>query len=256
MKNKVQNLANAIAGMLEPLEGVDTITLHESAESDINDPYFFLSLDVYYRGQLPPHEQRIELFEGCGGFESSTYTHKDRFFCEDLPVRIEYKHIDHIDRILEQPEENIREFRHAGTYMLYRLYHGRVLLEKSSWLGAVRDRLKELPEPFWAALRENSFFSMEHYLADLKSAVAREDDLFYLVSLSGFVRSLCSLLCAVNRRFEPSGRRLFEYTLALEILPENFRGRFHSILREDPEFPPARKQEIADLLTRSMVHLR
>ncbi len=256
MKNKVQDLANSIAGMLEPLEDVEAITLHESAESDINDPYFFLSLDVYYRGALPSYEQRIALFEGAGGFETSNYTEKDRFFYGDLPVRIEYKHINRIEHIIDLPKENIREFRHAGTYMLYRLQHGRVLLEKSSWLASTRDRLQELPEELWEALQETFFFSLEHYLADLKSAVARDDDLFYLVSLSGFVRSLCSFLCAINRSFEPSGRRLFEYTIALNILPENFKGRFYSILREDPEFPPSRKQEIAELLTKSVMYLR
>jgi hypothetical protein len=256
MKNKVQNLAASIAEMLEPLEGIEAITLHESAESDINDPYFFMSLDVYYRGALPSYEQRINFFEGAGGFETSNYTEKDRFFYGDLPVRIEYKHINRIDHILNLPKDNIREFRHAGTYMLYRLQHGRVLLEKTEWLASAKERLQTLPEEFWKALRETYFFGLEHYLADLKSAVARQDDLFYLISLSGFVRSLCSLLCAVNRRFEPSGRRLFEYTLGLEILPESFRGRFHSILREDPEFPPARKQEIAELLTKSVMHLR
>jgi hypothetical protein len=254
MKNKVYNLANSIAGMLEPVEGIEAITLHESAESDVTDPYFFLSLDVYYRGALPTAEQRIDLFEGAGGFETSYYTSKDRFFYGDLPVRIEYKHIERVDHILNSPKDNIREFRHSGTYMLYRLQKGRALLEKSTWLASARERLSGLSEEFWGALRETYYMGLEHYLVDLKSAVARNDDLFYLLSLSGFIRSLCSLLCAVNRCFEPSGRRLFEYTLALEKLPENFRGRFYSILREDPEFPPARKQEIADLLTKSVVH--
>ena len=119
----------------------------------------------------------------------------------------------------------------------------------------MRAQLKKLPDAFWLALRESFFSAAEHYLTDLKSAVARKDDLFYLVSLSGFVKSICSMLYTVNRRFEPSGRMLFEQTLKLTILPENFRGRFYSILREDPEFPPERKQEIAELMTRSVINL-
>jgi len=70
------------------------------------------------------------------------------------------------------------------------------------------------------------------------------------------VKSICSMLYAINRRFEPSGRQLYEQILELDVLPENFRGRFYSILRDDPEFNHERKQEIAELMTRSVINLR
>ncbi len=255
MKRKVQRISNYITDQLQMIDGVVAITLHESAESDINDPYFFLSLDVYYQGALPDAGRRQSLFEDAGGFETSAYSSKDRFFIEKLPVRIEYKHIKRVEHLLQNVIENLWAFRETGTYMFYRLAKGAVLYEDGPWLNEIRDRLSKLPESFWEALRESFFYSAEHNLVDLKSAVLQKDDLFYLVSLSGFIKSICSFLFAVNKQFEPSGRQLFEQTLALNTLPENFRGRFYSILREDPEFPPERKQEIAELMTRSMINL-
>ncbi len=255
MKRKVQRISNYITDQLQMIDGIVAITLHESAESDINDPYFFLSLDVYYQGALPDSGRRQSLFEDAGGFETSAYSTKDRFFIEKLPVRIEYKHIKRVEHLLQNVHDNLWAFRETGTYMFYRLANGSVLFEDGAWLNNIRGHLNKLPDSFWAALRESFFYSAEHYLVDLKSAVLQKDDLFYLLSLSGFIKSICSFLFAVNLRFEPSGRQLFQKTLALDTLPENFRGRFHSILREDPEFPPERKQEIAELMTRSMINL-
>lgn len=256
MKNKVSRLAEEIAGSLtSSIESIEAITLHESAESDIHDPYFFLSLDVYYKGALPPAADRQMFFENAGGFESSDYTEKDRFFLEQLPVRIEYKHTQRVDHIIDNPQENLQVFRANGTYMFYRIYYGTVLREQSNWLKDARKRLENLPDLFWNRLGEAFFSAGEHYLTDIKSAVVREDSLFYLISLSGFIRSVCSFLFSLNRQFEPSGRKLFEQTLALKIVPENFRGRFDSILREDSELPPSRKQEIAEKIVRSLMYM-
>ncbi len=255
MRQKVDRLSKDITERLKAIAGVEAITLHESAESDIDDPYFFLSLDIYYRGALPEPQDRQCFFEDAGGFESSEYTDKDRFFLEQLPVRLEYKHTQRIDHIIDNPEENLQVFRSNGTYMFYRIYYGSVLLKNTSWIENARARLEDLPENLWQKLREAFFSASEHHLTDLKSAVIRDDSLFYLISLSGLVRNVCSFLFAVNKRFEPSGRRLFEQTLKLETLPENFRGRFDSILREDKELPPSRKQEIAEKLVRSLIYM-
>ncbi len=255
MRKKVDRLSKEITERLVSIEGVDTITLHESAESDINDPYFFLSLDVYYRGALPAPEERQYFFEDAGGFESSEYSDKDRFFLEQLPVRLEYKHIKRVDHMVDHPEENLHLFRTNGTYSFYRLYYGTVLHEGSPWLEETRRKLENLPDNLWKRLREAFFAAGEHYLTDLKAAVVSDDPFFYLLSLAGFLRKVCSFLFAVNRRFEPSGRKLFSQTLELEVLPQDFIGHFHSVIREDPELPPSRKQEIAEKIVRSMIYM-
>lgn len=256
MKQKVERVSNSVVEQLKSLDSVEAISLHIAAESDVNDPYFFLSLDVYYHGALPEPEQRQLLFEKAGGFETSAYSQKDRFFLEDLPIRIEYKHTSRVEHLLNNLEDNLWAFRQTGTYMFFRLQKGQVLYSRGDWIDTIRAKLEDLPESFWEALRESFYSAAEHYLTDLKSAVVRQDKLFYLISMSGFLKSICSMLFVVNRRFEPSGRKLYEKTLKLPILPENFKGRFYSIVQENPEFPPERKQELADLMTRSVVNLR
>ncbi|MEA1911934.1 MAG: hypothetical protein U9N32_09725 [Spirochaetota bacterium] len=255
MKRKVERISTAITDILKTISEVDSILLNESAEKDIVNPYFFLSLDVYCKGSFPNVNERKKLFKDAGAFESSHVNVKDRFFIEDLPVRIEYKAIDRIDTIVNDNEGNLWAFHDNGTYMFYRLQMGHIMYQNSDWIDTIRNKISNLPESFWGALRDSSMRSMEHYLVDLSSAALNSDNLFYIVSLSGYLKYLCSFLFVINRKFEPSRRRLADQIMELDILPENFAGRFDSLIREDPEFPPERKREVAKLLTKSLIYL-
>jgi hypothetical protein len=253
MKRKVERIAERLVEKLIQWETVDTITLAESAEAEIYDPYFFLSLDVYYRGTIPDSDERLDLFSDEGIFESSRINKKDRFMIEELPVRIEYKDMARVEEILSGKEGEVWAYRQPGTYMFYRIEKGRVLHKKSDWLSGIQGQLKELPDAFWQFLQEATKNAMEHFLSDISAAVIQNDNFFFLISSAGFIKSLCSLLFLINRQFEPSGRRFFEVVRELPDLPENFRGRFESFLRQDPEFTPGRKREIAELLTKSVI---
>ncbi len=255
MKRKVERIANSITEVMKAVPGVDCVLLHDSAETDFGNPYFFLSFDVYYNGIFPDAGERMDLFREVGAFESSHFSRKDRFFLENLPVRIEYKQKDRVDSIVNDNEGNLWAFHENGTYMFYRLSTGKILLKNSDWIDMVRGKLDNLSPEFWSTLRESSMRSLEHYLVDLSSAAVNEDNLFYIVSLSGYLKYLCSFLFVVNRKFEPSRRRLADQVVNLEVLPENFFGRFDSLIREDVEFPPSRKREVAKLLTKSLIHL-
>ncbi|WP_020613288.1 DUF4037 domain-containing protein [Sediminispirochaeta bajacaliforniensis] len=253
MVRDVAQAAKKLIEQLKVISGIEAITLHESAEISPDDPYFYLSLDVYYRGSLPDPQVRKDIFSGLGAFESSAYAMKDRFFIDTLPVRIEYKYIDFINRLLRSPDENLAAFRDSGTYTFYRLRYGRIIFQEGVWLDEVRGQLDRIPASFWTQLSEAHRARAEHHLADLGSAVVRGDSLFYVISLAGFIRRICSFLLAVNHRFEPSPRQLGEQVLTLPVLPENFRGRFDSLMRDDVEFGPERKREVAELLTRSIL---
>ncbi|MCK5672011.1 MAG: hypothetical protein KAH95_01470 [Spirochaetales bacterium] len=255
MKRKVERISTTLVDILKTIPGVDSILLNESAETDIVNPYFFLSLDVYCQGSFPDVNERRKLFTEAGAFESSHVNVKDRFFLEDIPVRIEYKEKDRINTIVNDNEGNLWAFHDNGTYMFYRIQTGRVMYQNSDWIETVRKKIITLPESFWGALRESSMRSMEHYLVDLSSASLNSDNLFYIVSLSGYLKYLCSFLFVINRKFEPSRRRLADQIMELDILPENFAGRFDSLIREDTEFPPERKREVAKLLTKSLIYL-
>lgn len=255
MRRKVERISTDLAGRLADWEAVDTITLIETEERELYSPYFFLSLDVYYSGDIPREEERQKLFSDAGAFESSSTVKKDRFFIEELPVRIEYKDMDRINLILDRIRDNLWVFRQTGTYMFYRLQEGTKLSARSEWLDAIQKRLKQLPDSFWDMLIRASTSTMEHYLTDMKAADMENDAFFYLISSAGFTKSLVSSLFIINHQFEPSGRRLKEHLLQLPILPENFRGRYDSIMSDDPEFTRSRKCEIAELLALSIFRM-
>ena len=255
MRQKVERISTDLLGRLQGWDVVDCVLMADTVDSDEHDPYFMMSLDVYYRGRLPDVEERQREFSDAGAFESSSVAAKDRFLVADLPVRIEYKDMSRIDEILQRTKENMWVFRQTGTYMFYRLETGRILHAKSGWIERVRGDLVALPEGFWTLMIQASRATMEHYLSDLASAVMREDSLFYLISTAGYLKSFLSLLFVINRRFEPSGRRLYEMVWDLPEIPENFKGRFESLLRESPQFPPTRKMEIAELMARSILRM-
>ena len=83
----------------------------------------------------------------------------------------------------------------------------------------------------------------------------RDDQVFYIISLSGFVQSLSQVLFALNRSFFPGGRLLQERVGELPVLPDSFHGRFQSLLRYESDLDPEQKREIAELLARSVIVL-
>jgi hypothetical protein len=255
MKRKVERISTELAERLQKWDGVDSILLADSAETGEYDPYFILSLDVYYNGILPISEERQRQFSDAGAFESSSTSSKDRFLIEDLPVRVEYKDMGRIDEILKRTQDNMWVFRQTGTYMFYRMETGQVLFQASPWIDSVRAQLSELPDAFWELMVRSSRATMEHYLSDLISSVMADDKLFYLISSAGFLKSFLSLLFVINRTFEPSGRRLYDMVWQLPEIPENFKGRFESFLRDSDAFPPSRKMEIAELMARGIVRM-
>ncbi len=253
MKHKVQRISSGLAERLSKWSQVDAITILESAEEDMISPYFFISLDVYYKGELPNKEARQTLFQDAGAFESSSYGTKDRFFIEDIPVRIEFKNLDRINIILESARNDYNSLRISGTYMFYRILTGKVLIQKNLWLDHIKTKLLELPESFWNMLAKANLATMEHYLVDLQSAVMERDNYFFIVSISGFLKTLCSLIFIINHEFEPPRRNIERKIKCLNILPEHFMSRFNSLIAGEEEITSERKADIAELLAKSMI---
>jgi hypothetical protein len=253
MKHKVQRISTDLADRLSKWEQVDAITILESADEEYISPYFFISLDVYYKGEIPEPELRQALFSDAGAFESSSYGKKDRFFIEDIPVRIEFKDLDRINTILELKPDNFGAFRVSGTYMFYRILKGKVLIQKNLWLDHIKQKLVKLPEEFWNLLAQASLATLEHYLIDLQSAAMENDEYFFMISLSGFLKTTSSLVFILNHEYEPSRRNINSKLKKLETLPEHFMGRFESLFHNEEEITTARKSDIAELLAKSIV---
>jgi hypothetical protein len=253
VKRKIQQALDAIVNVVREWEAADTLTLIQLSD-DLYDPYFFISLDLYFRGEIPGAAERSVMFDFTGGFESSGINRKDRFLLDDIPFRIEYKDISRFDTIIHDSLNQSVAIRDSGTYMFHRIVTSEVIFRKSGWIESARSDLAQLPGGFWAGARTSSQVSMEHYLGDLAAAVMREDELFYVYSLSGFIKSALRTVFSINRRFEPSPRQLKEEALLLDVLPDSFQGLLESLLRhEDRSW--TRKREIAELLAKRIVQL-
>jgi len=256
MKYKVKGITDDLVSRLSQWPNVEVITCTDAATMDVYDPYFSITLDVYYRGEgIPLRKNREEIFSDALFFESSTVTLKDRFMIDDFPVRIDYKDIERIDKLISDLDNPDALYRERGTYIFHRVEEGILLYEKSDWLGDIRKKLEKMPDRFWEIFREVSQSRMEHYLSDIGAAVFQKDNLFYKISIAGFLNSACCTLFAINKKFEPSAKRFHDLIGKLPVLPAGFMANFDVLLRIDDNFTTERNREVAELLAKGIIGL-
>lgn len=255
MRVKVEQLAMRLADSLSGRAGLECVTVGETAENDILDPYFSLILDAYFRGPLPAMEERLRIYGKVDHFETDAKGSKDRFFLDDVPIHVNLNSVEDVDALIEGRGTLDALVRESGTHRLYRICHCRVLVSSGDWHARVGASLLGLGDPFWNGLAAAYCEKMDHFLSDLGASTLRGDEYFTLVSTAEFLRYAVSALFALNRRFEPSHRFVDKGLRNLASLPENFLGRWEGLLRSDGGFAPERKYEIAKLLAKSLFNL-
>jgi len=255
MRQKVQNIVNTISERLNDWNSVDAILLADSAEVDMYDPYFFLSFDIYCNGAIPAMEERKAILPESIAFESSGTHPKDRFLLTDVPVRLEYKEEAFFEALITDVSQHLLLFNQIGTYALYRLAYGAVIVQRGGWIEKMREQMDNLPDSFWSTISKELLASMGHGLSDLVSAAMHNDNYFFILSSALFIKKVVSILFIVNREFEPSSRRSSRAVLDLPNLPENFRGRFDNFLRQDGGVDLEKKAEIAELIAKSVINM-
>jgi len=255
VQKKVERISAHLEEVVVAWGGIEAIILGEAAETKTLDPYFNIGLDVYHTGGLPSADERKNSFEQPLAFDSALAIPEDRFLMQDLPVRIRYQETGRFNLLLKRIEDRLWVYRESGTYFFHRILNGQTLYHRGDWLEQIKSQITELSDYFWDVIHDTTRAAIGYHLNDLHAAVFRNDNLFYTLSLAGFLRQLCSFLFAVNRCFEPPGRMLYERVLDLERLPDEFVGRFESLLRDDPEMSPDRKREIAKLLAKSIISM-
>jgi hypothetical protein len=262
MKRKVEQLANSITEAVSRWNSIECVTLGEHSESDILDPYFALVIDVYLRGSPPTVEERQAAFAASlghpGAFESSVSRSKDRFFIDEIPVRVEYKNVNMLDDAIKRSKGPDAGFvwvlKNSGTYMFYRLQCSRILYKKSDWIDTARREIAQFSSAFWEGLREACQSKMEHYLSDLGAASCSDDGFFYSVSLAGFVRYTAASLFMANKRLEPAHRAINEKLRELPSLPADFLERWESLLKPGIETDAMNKYKLAELIALSVIN--
>ncbi len=255
MRNRVKKIVDNITSVLVTWDSVKAVVLQHFVEKDVYDPNFSISIDVFRNGEIPNQEERRASFPESLYYESSGTRAKDRFMIDDLPVRISYKDCSRVDAVLAALDGKNWLFMERGTYLFHRIAAGTVVWSRDQWINGVIDRLDNLPDSFWHTWMESSRHRIDHFLSDMAAASVMEDDLYFRISLSGFLKSAIELLFAVNHVFEPGPRAYTAYLDLLETLPEGFEANWNSLIREDSSLPSERKQEVAGLLARGLFAL-
>ncbi len=256
MRKKVLSVASEIAQIISRWDGIEVILLGEAADIEIYDPYFSIDIEVFYRGSIPPRNDRRDYLlnvRDSGGFECSPVYPVDKFLIGELPVKVHYQETVRTELILERIERGKWIYRENGTTEFYIIVNSKVLFKASDWLDRMRERTLNVPESFWKQIVEVTRCGMINYLNDIGAAAYRGDNLFFLTATSNFVRSLICFLFAQNKEFLPGGRMIFSKLDKLKKLPEGFRGRFENLLRVDASLDMEKKREIAELLVRSII---
>ena len=82
----MNRIIETVIGSVIEWGGIEAVTCMDFLSQDTFDPYFFISLDIYYADTVPEFEQRSLTFPDAVAFESSRAHLKDRFLLKDIPV--------------------------------------------------------------------------------------------------------------------------------------------------------------------------
>lgn len=255
VNHKVESLVDSLKRTLSGWDSVECITVDPRSEIFELDPYFALVIDVYFKASVPVARDRRAAFGDPGDFETAASGTKDRFFLDQLPIRIEYKDIDLVERLLQKPLQYLKLLKNSGTYPFYRLESNKVIFDGSGWIDEARQELSHFPGEAWGALGDSFRFKMEHYLSDMGAASFSGDKYFLLLSESGFLRYAAASIFMENRRFEPSHRDIEDQLHELALIPEGFWPAWDAILQKEREIPAPKRFEIARLLASSVYSL-
>jgi hypothetical protein len=249
-------LANEYARKIAQHDNMETIILGEAADIEVYDPNFIIAIDVFYSGRLPSPKKRDILYGNPKFFESSSTYPVDRFMKEDLPVMINYRKIQRIDRIFDRIERSEWVFRMESSNILHRLKEGHVLYNRNGWIDKIKKRFITIPDEFWAHILDSSSFLIEHYLRELNVSIFKTNNLLYMIALTHFIKSVCSFIYALNRDFEPSPRLLYKSIKDLPNLPDEFMNRFNILLNPATDVSIEQKGEVATLITKNLIKMK
>jgi hypothetical protein len=256
VKRKVFRIANEYSKKLSQNENIETILLGEAADIDVHDPNFIIAMTVHYSGRLPSPGKRVELYGDPEFFESSTAYPVDRFISENLPVIIHFRKTTQIDRIFDRIEKAQWVLRMESSNILHRLKEGHILYNRHGWIDTIRKRFTTIPDDFWEHILEASSFLIEHHLREINISIFKNNNFLFHVSLTSFLKNVCSFIYALNRDFEPSPRLLYDAIKDMDHLPDEFMSRFNILINPSREVSLEKKGEIATLLAKNLIKIR
>jgi hypothetical protein len=191
-------------------------------------------------------------------FESSGRNEKDRFLIGNIPLRLEYKNTERIEKLINIADgkyESLWFIKDSGTDGFYRLANCDIIFSRTDWIYGIRQRLTNIGDQFWTEMRSTAQSKMEHFLSDLGAACFQRDKFHYLIASGGFIKTACLTLFCINRRFEPSHKAYYKQVRELPVLPESFAGEFETFLDNGSGFDMDSRFSIAKLIAQKIVVL-
>lgn len=249
----VDSIATRVLPVLSAWDVVDSVVvLPEGA--DRYDPGFLVTFDVYHHGRAPePAERELAFTEReIAEFDSSEDGTIDRARNDDVPIRIQYVSIQEFDDYLQHAVSPQRGPLIGGTYRLYRLLHGRILLNRGAWLDTARRSAGNLSSEFFSDRSRQLVARAQRSYEDFAGAVWSGDAMWYQLALGTLLSDISGALFALNERLTPARRAAFRILTELEHLPNEFETRIQYVLGVPEDLGPKKRLEIVGLILRDL----
>ncbi len=252
-----------IVGALAGIPGVEGILCFGSYALGTFDPDSDVDLYVLSHPDIRPTHERMDAFQKIEGIQDVQMDHEepgwdnqwcprgDRCRLGGLPFDIAYNTVDWMKTVVSAVKErgvtSIPELRFRPYTMLGLLENSVVLYDPKSILQSMRSSLYPYPAKLRQTLLSENLLITSGSLGELQDYVRRSigNSAFHF-HLSRILDSLCTVLFAINRRYDPATKRTEEAFRDLEVVPDHFLERYSRIL----ETPLTRegRHEIVDSL--------
>ncbi len=182
-----------------------------------------------------PELSDLELNYVTPGFEVQWIYQTDRFRLGDVHFDVAYHTAAWIkavvQKVTQEGRSSIQELRYRAHAMLGLLENSIVLHDTGSFLDELISGIRPYPPKLKERLMADSLALLNDRIGDLRDCAERGIGnacfLFHLTTMSD---ALCTLLFALNERYDPSTKRVEEALERLEVLPLNFRERYAALL--------------------------
>lgn len=169
------------------------------------------------------------------GWDNQWCPEGDRCRLDGLPFDISYNTVERMHTVVHGVKEHsatsVPEFRFRPYTLLGLLDNSVILHDPKSILQAMKFSLYPYPARLRATLLEENLQIARASLQDLQDYVKRSigNSAFHF-HLSRISDSLCTMMFALNRRYDPATKRTEEVLRDLEIAPDRFLERYSRLL--------------------------
>jgi predicted nucleotidyltransferase len=272
-EKSVRTKAASVVAALARLPEVKGIGCFGSYAVDTCDADSDVDLYVLCQPSIPSSQFRFRALQGIErvhelqvgyvefGWDNQWCPEGDRCHVDGLLFDISYNTVEWMHTVVEAVKQrgatSIPEFRFRPYTLLGLLDNSVILHDPNSILQTVKSSLYPYPATLRATLLVENLQIARSSLDDLQDYVKRSigNSAFHF-HLSRLLDSLCTIMFALNRRYDPATKRTEEAFRELAIAPDRFSERYDRLL-ETPLTHEGRKAIVKEFesLLREIEHL-